>query len=229
MFLGGEEGGGGGGDKGGFTSFGGPLGPFPRFGFVPPKNRFGPDHVPGTKRHHALRMTPRGRTGVEMHAQARIARTAQLPVLVRVAEAEVRFRMAQIGGLGEELGGVGLVAEDVLAVAGFVQEAELVGRGVVLEVGAFGGALEPFETFAVVSVQAHGSLQTGAPEPGHCAGMVLGCALAVVLDGFLDVFAGAPAEFVAECRAVAGFCVAVFGGGDEQGKGAVIVLDALVE
>ena len=150
-------------------------------------------------------------------------------MLVRVAEAEIRFRVAEVGGLGEQLGGVGFVAEDVFAVAGFVQQAELVGRGVVLEVCAFGGALEPFEAFAVVAVQAHGSFQAGAPEPGHCARVVFGCALAVELHGFLDVFAGAPAELVAECGAVAGFCVAVLGGGDEEGKGAVVVFNALIE
>ena len=53
--------------------------------------------------------------------------------------------------------------------------------------------------------------------------MVLGCGLAVELHGFLDVFAGAPAEFVAECGAVAGFGVAVLGGCDEEVEGAVVV------
>ncbi len=53
--------------------------------------------------------------------------------------------------------------------------------------------------------------------------MVLGGRLPVELDSFGRIFAGAPAEFVAESRAVPGFCVAVFGGSDEEGKGAVVV------
>ena len=51
----------------------------------------------------------------------------------------------------------------------------------------------------------------------------------VELDCFGGIFAGAPAEFVAQRCAVAGFGVAVFTGGDEEREGAVVVFFAFVE
>ncbi len=59
--------------------------------------------------------------------------------------------------------------------------------------------------------------------------MVLGGGLPVELNGFLDVFASAPAKFIAEGGAVAGFGMAVFAGGDEEGECAVIIFVALAE
>lgn len=59
--------------------------------------------------------------------------------------------------------------------------------------------------------------------------MVLRRALAVELHCFLHVFAGTPSKFIAKCGAVSGFRVAVFGGCDEEGKGAVVIFDAFVK
>lgn len=144
-------------------------------------------------------------------------------MLVCVPKAIIRLHVSQVGGLGEQLCGVRVVAEDVVAVARFVQETEFEGRRVVLEVGAFGRAFEPFQTFAVAVPKTHVANHACAPKTRCCAGMVLGGGLPVELNGFLNVFASAPAKFIAEGGPVAGFGMAVFAGGDEEGECAVII------
>ena len=59
--------------------------------------------------------------------------------------------------------------------------------------------------------------------------MVFGSGLAVELNGFERIRTAAPAELVAKCCAVAGFCVAVFARGDEERKCAVVVFSTFVE
>ena len=59
--------------------------------------------------------------------------------------------------------------------------------------------------------------------------MVLRGALAVELHCFLHVFARAPSKFIAKRGAVSSFRMTVFGGCDEEGKGAVVVFYAFVE
>ena len=102
------------------------------------------------------------RPGIEMHAQRRIPRTAQLAMLIRVPESEIRFHVAQVRGLREELRGVGFVAEDIVPVTRLVQKTELVRRGVVLEIRTLGCPFEPLQPFAVMSVQTHTALQARA-------------------------------------------------------------------
>ncbi len=110
-----------------------------------------------------------------------------------------------------------------------MQETELIGRTIILEVSGFGGTFEPLNSLAVAFAEAHIADQTGTAEAGHGTRVVLGGGLAVELHGFRGVFAGAPAELVAEGGAVAGFCMAVFGGGDEEGEGTVVVFFAFIE
>lgn len=169
------------------------------------------------------------RARVEVHTQRRILGTAELPVLVCVAKAVVRLRVSQVCRLGEQLCGVRIIAEDVVAVARFVQETELEGRRVVLEVGALGRAFEPFQTFAVAVPKTHVADHACAPQTRCCARMVLGRGLPVELDRFLNVFASAPAKFIAEGGPVAGFGMAVFAGGDEEGECAVIIFVAFAK
>lgn len=86
---------------------------------------------------------------VEVYAQGRIAGTSKLSVLVGVAEPVVRFRVSEICGLGEQLRRVGLVLENIVAVARLVQKAKFVRSGVVEDVGRLGSSLEPLEAFAM--------------------------------------------------------------------------------
>ena len=169
------------------------------------------------------------RTRIEVHTQRRILGTAELPMLICVPESIIRLRVPQVCRLREQLCGVRVIAEDVIAVARFVQETELERRRIVLEVCALGRAFEPFQTFAVAVPKAHVADHACAPETGCCARMVLGGGLPIELNGFLEVFASAPAKFIAEGGAVAGFGMAVFAGGDEEGKCAVIIFVTLAE
>ena len=75
--------------------------------------------------------------------------TGEFSVFVGIAKAVGGFCVAEVSGLGQELGSVAFVLEDVIAVAGFVEEGEVVRGGVVLGVCGFGGAFEPFVAFAV--------------------------------------------------------------------------------
>ena len=53
--------------------------------------------------------------------------------------------------------------------------------------------------------------------------MIFGSCLAKVLCCFDGILPGTPTEFIAESGAVAGFCMTVFGCGDEEWESAVII------
>ena len=168
-------------------------------------------------------MALRRRDGIKMHTERRIAGTSQQAMLIRIAQLKRRLGMTQIRGLRIQLGGIALIAENIVAPPSLMHAAELVRSGIVLEIGALGGALEPLEALTIALAEAHFALEAGCAEAGHGAGMVLRRALAVELHGFGGVFARAPAEFVAQSRPIAGFGVAVFAGCDEEREGAVVV------
>ena len=150
-------------------------------------------------------------------------------MLIRIPQLKRRLGMAQIGALRIQLRGIALIAEDIVAPPGLMHAAELVRGGIVLEIGALGRALQPLEALAISLAEAHFALEAGCAEAGHGAGMVLRGALAVELHGFGGVFARAPAEFVAQCGAIAGLGVAVFAGCDEEREGAVVVFFSFCE
>jgi hypothetical protein len=74
-----------------------------------------------------------------MHTQGWVSWAVQLAVFVRIAHPIVGLGMPQIGGLREELCGVALVQEDVVAVTRLVQAAEVVRRRIVDRVSRLGG------------------------------------------------------------------------------------------
>src|SRR6185436_2972693 len=140
-----------------------------------------------------------------------------------------RLRVAQLGGLREQLCRVRLVHEDVVSVPLDVQETQLVRGLVVLRVRALGRAPHPLEPFAVLVREAHVAEQAREPEPRRRTRVVLARRRAVELHGFGVVLAAPPAELVAEARAVARLGMAVLARGDKEGKRAVPVLLALAE
>ena len=150
-------------------------------------------------------------------------------MLVGLPQLQRGLGMSKFGRLGEELHGIDLVLEHVVAVARLVHQSEVVGRLVVLEVGRFRGPLEPLQTFAVSIDQPHVAGQARLAQSRRGSGMVLRRRRAVELHGLGVVLPTPPAKLVAERRAVSCLGVAVFAGGDEQGEGAVVVRLIFVE
>lgn len=212
------------------TGLGSLPGPLVSLGLVAPQHRLGTDHAPGAHCHHGFRDARLGGVAVKVQAERRVAGTGQDAVLVGLAHAQAGLWMAEFRGAGEELRGVGLVFEDVVAVAVDVQGAELKGPGVVLRVGRLAGALEPLDALAPpVARKAEVVGEAGSAEARRSARVALGGRLAVELHGLGVVGAAAPAVLVAQRGAVAGLGVAVLGGRDEERKGALVVRSSIVE
>lgn len=73
------------------------------------------------------------------------------------------------------------------------------------------------------------ALEASSAESCHGARMIARGGLAEVLDGLEGIFARPPTILVAKGGSKAGFGMAVFRGGDEVWKSAVIIRSGLVE
>ena len=211
------------------TELGRLLGPLVGLVLILIEGRLGPDHVPSAQGHHGLDVTSLGGDVIKMHAETGITRTIEFAMLVRFTQSVGGRGVTQFGGGGIELSGVRLIGKDRLPVAGLVQEGQLVRGGVVLSVDGLGTTLQPFDGLTGVLPLTEVTVDVGQPQPSGGAGMTLGGRLTVELNGLDGILSTTPAELVTDAGAITGLGVTVLTGGQEQGKGAVVVGLTLVE
>jgi len=137
-------------------------------------------------------------------------------MLIRLTHSQARLRVAELCCLCEKLRSIPFILEDVGAEAGSMQKTQFVRSRIMLCICRLGGSFQPLDTFSVLVVQSHVTSQTCRAESDSSSRMILARSLAEELHSFGVVSPTAPAKFVAECCAVAGFRVTVLAGAEEE-------------
>lgn len=167
-------------------------------------------------------------THVVVYGQRWVLWTPHLPVLVTLTKAVSTWRITQLRSLSKELSGIFIVNKYDVMDSPFVQECELVQGMRELGSSMLGGAFEPLDAFLRSLRQAQFAVKFGNSEPVQRTWVGRSPSLAVKLYCLCGLPTTAPPILAACSGTVGSIRVAVFGGENKKGKGAVKVLAILV-